>query len=136
MTITGGCLCGSLRYATQDPTQLAGKCYCRDCQRETGTGHMTFVVFHAEGLTITGEAKDYVRLGDSGSEVVRTFCPSCGSTILGRPAMLGGVAIVRAGTLDDPSSLDLGFATYASRAHPWDAPPAGLTTFDTIPPGV
>ena len=133
MTMTGGCLCGSLRYEAEGEPSAIGKCYCTDCQKESGTGHMTFVAFPADAIKVSGDARQYVKMGDSGNEVVRVFCPSCGTTITGQPKVLGDVSVIRAGTLDDPSGIVTTFAVYGCSAQAWDAPPAGLKVFETVP---
>ncbi len=34
-TITGGCLCGVVRYEVSEPPSGGGTCHCRTCQRAT-----------------------------------------------------------------------------------------------------
>jgi hypothetical protein len=133
MTRTGGCLCGQLRYAIEGVPSASGKCYCTDCQRESGTGHMTFVGFPSDAITLTGEAKSFTKQGDSGMDVVRKFCPSCGTTVVGFPSILAGVGAVRAGTLDDSSDLVCAFGVYGDSVVGWDAPPEGLHVFPKLP---
>jgi hypothetical protein len=133
MTRTGGCLCGQLRYTLEGEPRMSGKCYCPDCRRETGTGHMTFLSYPAEAVTLSGDARTYTQAGGSGADVVRTFCPSCGTTVFGHPTVMGDVRAVRAGTLDDPSGLTMVFAVYCGVAVDWDQPPAGLKAFATMP---
>jgi hypothetical protein len=133
MTSTGGCLCGSLRYAVEGQPTAVGKCYCLDCRRETGGGHVTFATFPVEAITFAGDRKAYAKTGDSGAEVVRVFCPSCGTTVAGYPKMQGEIGAVRLGTLDDASGLSPSFVVYGSRAPDWDKPPAGLKVFATLP---
>jgi hypothetical protein len=134
MTMTGGCLCGALRYAIEGEPALAGKCYCTDCRKETGTGHMTFLSFPADAVTFSGEASRFTRPGGSGEDVIRVFCPTCGTTVAGYPTAMGDVVAIRAGTLDDASAVRLRFAVFARHAPAWDAPPAGLLTFPEMPP--
>ena len=135
MTMTGGCLCGAVRYAIEGSPQFVGSCYCNDCKKETGTGHSTIVAVPETALKLTGVLTDFRRAGDSGADVVRSFCPKCGTTVLGRPAMIPGVAMVRAGTLDDPTSIMPMMGIYASRAVHWDQPPVGLQVFPEMPMG-
>jgi hypothetical protein len=133
MTMAGGCLCGKLRYELDGEPTLIGKCYCTDCRKESGTGHMTFISFPADAMTISGEVRTFTCKGDSGNAVIRSFCPSCGTTIAGHPTILGDVKAVRAGTLDDPSGLVATVAVYGSRAPAWDQPPAGIMVFPELP---
>ncbi len=134
MTMTGGCLCGTVRYEIEGTPQFVGRCYCNDCKKETGTGHNTVVAVADAALRLTGTLTDFARPGDSGADVVRSFCPKCGTTVVGRPARMAGVAMVRAGTLDDPSLVTPMAAVYGSRAVHWDQPPAGLQVFPETPP--
>jgi hypothetical protein len=34
--LTGGCLCGALRYEAEGEPRYAGLCYCADRQKATG----------------------------------------------------------------------------------------------------
>ena len=38
-TLTGSCLCGSVRYTVQGEPQRAFHCHCSRCRKATGTGH-------------------------------------------------------------------------------------------------
>ena len=37
--MTGGCLCGAVRYEASGVPVFAGHCHRRDCQRAMGAGH-------------------------------------------------------------------------------------------------
>src|ERR687888_233978 len=37
LPLTGGCLCGAVRYEITEPLVFAGYCHCTRCQRRTGT---------------------------------------------------------------------------------------------------
>jgi hypothetical protein len=131
--MTGGCLCGAVRYEIEGAPQFVGKCYCNDCKKETGTGHNTVVAVSDAALHLTGALTKFARRGDSGAEVVRSFCPICGTTVFGCPSAMPGVSMVRAGTLDNPASITPMMAIYGSRAVHWDQPPAGLQVFAEMP---
>ncbi len=51
--VTGGCLCGAVRYEFSADPVLSEHCYCRDCQRVTGAamGSLMFVPKAAFRLT-------------------------------------------------------------------------------------
>lgn len=60
---------------------------------------------------VTGAPREYRYLGDSGHEVMRSFCADCGTPLFGASAGQGYV-IVRAGSLDEPEA-------YRNRVSPW-----------------
>jgi hypothetical protein len=134
MTMTGGCLCGAVRYEIEGAPIFAGNCYCKDCQKETGTGHLTIAAFPDAAVKLSGAVTTFTKNGDSGKPLDRGFCPKCGSTLYGRPQAMPGVTMIRAGTLDDPSAVKPRSSVYASRAVHWDPPPAGLPAFPELPP--
>src|SRR5205814_2998396 len=37
LPLTGGCLCGGVRYEIDEPLVVASYCHCTRCQRRTGT---------------------------------------------------------------------------------------------------
>lgn len=134
MTMSGGCLCGAVRYEIEGEPSFVCKCYCSDCHKESGTGHLTVIAVPEEGTTISGETRSFVKLGDSGLKVTRQFCPACGTTLLARPEVMPGMLIVRTGTLDDSSELEVTMALFGGSSRHWDQPPAEMMTFPGMPP--
>ena len=85
------------------------------------------------GTAIQGSPKSYASKGDSGKEVIARFCPNCGSTILSEPALMPGMSIVRAGTLDDTSWLKPTMEIYCDSAQPWVQLGGGMQRFPKMP---
>src|SRR5258708_36888497 len=78
--ITGGCLCGAVRYEYDGEPGPANYCHCSDCRRCTGSAYNIGVRLLAAQFTITsGSPKGYSKRGDSGNELTRHFCGDCGS---------------------------------------------------------
>ncbi len=134
MIMSGGCLCGALRYEIDGAPKFVTACYCTDCQKESGAGHLTLVAFEAAAIKVTGETRVFATTSDSGNAVPRTFCPDCGTTIMGQPGSLPGLSMIRAGTLDDSAGLATSIAIYGDSAREWDQPPAGVKLFPAMPP--
>ncbi len=44
-TITGGCLCGAVRYEADEPPYQVGYCHCRRCQKGMGNIFGTAALF-------------------------------------------------------------------------------------------
>ena len=107
--MTGGCLCGAVRYRISGEPQRRLCCHCRNCQRQSGGPMMAWaVVAEADFELLQGEPHWF-----GSSEVGRrAFCPDCGSALFfrreGRPA----IRVVSAGSLDD-------FGDYAPEVHIW-----------------
>jgi hypothetical protein len=119
MTITGGCLCGAVRYTIDAEPIAARICWCRDCQF-IGAGSATVnVFFPADKVTIEGELADYQSLAASGNRMHRRFCVRCGTPVTTQSEARLHVVGVRAGTLDDPEIGKPGMVIWTSSAPSW-----------------
>lgn len=100
--VTGGCLCGAVRYSFASGPLARRACWCRDCQYLAAGNATVNLVFRADACTVTGELGEHVGRAESGNTMRRRFCRSCGTPMFsqssGRPEMM----VVRAGTLDTP----------------------------------
>jgi hypothetical protein len=134
MALTGGCLCGAVRYTITGDMIFSGKCYCEDCRKTSGTGHGSVFAVPESAVTVTGKLTEYKKDGGSGQPITRRFCPVCGSKISATAAVMPGVMMVTASTLDDPTKFVHQMSVYASRAPSWDQPPAGVPAFPEMPP--
>lgn len=132
---TGGCACGSIRYSIAGEPLFANHCQCRDCQRESGTGHGSYATFARAGVTVTGEARTWDMVGDSGNVKTRAFCPACGLAVYMTFAAMPDIFTIRAASLDEPVRYKPQVVTYATRAYDWDHLDSSLTKFETMPPG-
>jgi hypothetical protein len=132
MAVTGGCLCGAVRYELSGPQLFGGFCYCTDCRRSSGS-HSASMAIPADTLKVTGETREFTCTGGSGNPVTRVFCPNCGSALYSKGAR-PGVFMLKAGSLDDPENFKPMASVYASRAPSWDKPRDGLPAFPEMPP--
>jgi len=134
MTMTGGCLCGQVRYETDAAPAWTAICYCRDCQRASGSGYMPVMGVRRDAMRISGETRAYEVRAARGGPSTRHFCPTCGSLIFGGvegPA--DGTMSVYVGTLDDPSVWSPGIAIFTRSRMPWDRAIDGATEFEAMP---
>jgi len=130
---TGGCACGRIRYTIQGEPVFRNDCQCRDCQRESGTGHGSYLSFMRNGVGVTGEAGHWDMIADSGNAKTRYFCPVCGVAVYMTFAAAPGVFTIRAGSLDDPGRYGPQAVTYASRGHVWDFLDPDLPKYAAMP---
>lgn len=75
--LSGGCLCGSIRYKIINEPILAYTCHCRFCQKDTGTAHRSALAVLNEQVQLSGkEIKVYTyKSDDHGRELYKNFCP-------------------------------------------------------------
>lgn len=57
--ISGGCLCGAVRYETTGIPITARLCWCRFCQYIAAGYAAVSVCFPTAGMKVTGEMRDY-----------------------------------------------------------------------------
>jgi hypothetical protein len=133
---TGGCACGAIRYEARGAPMFANHCQCRDCQKRSGTGHGSYLTFPRRAdVTITGEAKTWRVVADSGNEKIDAFCPTCGTPVWLAFAAMPDLIAVPAGSLDDPGLFAPQAVTYRLRGHDWDRLDPAVPGFERMPPG-
>ena len=134
MMLSGGCLCGAVRYEADGEPVFACFCHCRDCQKATGTGHAAALSVPRGALRVSGETRPFAKNGDSGLTTTRHFCPICGSVVMGEIEIMPDIISLYAGTLDDPSAFQPQLAIFARSRPAWDHVAADLPTFEAAPP--
>jgi hypothetical protein len=134
MQLSGQCLCGAVRYRAETAPQFQVKCYCNDCRKVSAAGYAAMMGFPDDAVSVDGEIKEYHSTADSGADVTRAFCPTCGAGVYARNASMPQMIFVRASTLDDPSIFTPELVVYASRAPAWDPVSQGLPAFPEGPP--
>lgn len=131
---TGGCACGAVHYEITGEPVFSNDCQCRDCQRESGTGHLSHMTFLRSGVTLTGKAKGWEMVADSGNAKTRYFCPDCGAPVYILFSAMPQFFTIRAASLDDPTRYKPQAVTYAMRGYAWDHLDPALPKFETMVP--
>ena len=135
MALTGGCLCGKVRYTLNAEPVMCVTCHCKNCQRQAGSA-LSIIIGVPEGaVDIEGEVKTYNDKGDSGATVRRQFCDTCGSPVFTRVEKPEGIMFIKAGTLDDTSSLKPSLHCYTKSKQDW-VDLGDIPAFETVPEGV
>jgi hypothetical protein len=118
--IEGRCLCGAVTYSSEAEPMFTAICHCRDCQRQHGTAFSVVIGVPEDTFDLHGELGMHATTGDDhGEPVERRFCPACGSPIYSTSPALPGVALIKAGTLDDTSWLEPQLEIWGSSAQSW-----------------
>ncbi len=135
MSYTGRCACGAVHYEIAAEPVRGFQCQCRDCQRDTGAGHASVMVFPRAAMSLTGEVTETLRTADSGDDKRKGFCTSCGSPLYNKPVTKPDWIGIYVGTLDDPSSFKPQMVMFASRGHAWDHLDPALPKLPAMRPG-
>ena len=106
-SVTGGCLCGALRFTATGAPYRVGLCHCLDCRKPHGALFHASAIFPASAVTITGAHRSF---GD------RSFCPTCGSPVL---AIWDDEIGINLGSLDEPSRFRPTYELWTIRREDW-----------------
>jgi len=129
--MTGGCLCGDVRYEYQGEVGSAGICHCSDCRRISGSAFGVSVKLAKAGFAIlSGALSGYTKRADSGRELTRYFCSRCGSPIYTASAAHPDFVYVKAGSLDDPALVRPAYQAWTQSAVAWAHIPPDLPAFE------
>ncbi|HSV71010.1 MAG TPA: GFA family protein [Methylibium sp.] len=120
--LTGGCLCGAVRYRV---AALAGPvllCHCGQCRKAQGSAFAANVPVRTEDFTLLAGAEALTAYASSPGKW-RSFCRHCGAPIHSRRDSAPGMLRLRVGSLDDGPAAPLrpaGHIHVASKAAWWE----------------
>jgi hypothetical protein len=132
---TGGCACGLISYEIQGQPVLMADCQCRQCQRDSGTGHASHVVFKDANVSVHGEAKVWNCRGDNGTIKGNGFCAVCGAPVFTMFPEMPEFFSVRAASLDEPSRYQPQLVLWTATGHAWDVLDPSLPSYERMQPG-
>jgi hypothetical protein len=95
-------------------------CYCRDCQKVTGSAFTTVLAVPCSAFQLLhGDLGAFIVKANSGRNVTREFCKTCGAPLFTKADAVPHVIFIKAGSLDDPSWLRPSLNCWTSKAQPW-----------------
>ncbi|MFQ5973350.1 MAG: GFA family protein [Alphaproteobacteria bacterium] len=133
--VTGGCLCGTVRYSSNADPVMTFVCHCAHCQKHSGSAFLVFVAVPRDTLQIRGDTLGtYNDIGDSGQPVYRKFCGECGSPILMDAQAMPDLLFINAGTLDETDFLNPQTHVWCEQRQQWVKLDDDVQRFDRNPP--
>ncbi|MCP5089098.1 MAG: hypothetical protein GY952_20140 [Rhodobacteraceae bacterium] len=124
--ITGGCLCGAVRYEISESDLGTMFCHCRMCQKFSGAPILAGTTFRTEAIKYTtGTPKRY----QSSVIAKRGFCGECGSALTyeGTLGLWTEWTMIFTATLDHPEEYRPSYHLGVESALPW------LEVIDDLP---
>ena len=128
MNLTGGCMCGRVRYASDSKPFHQTICHCADCRRAVGAASVAWFSVPRSTLRFTAGEPSAFR---SSPGVVRRFCAACGTSLTFESDAATGEVDITICSLDDPASMPPRDHTWAASRLPWDVPGDELPAFKT-----
>ena len=132
--LTGGCLCGGVRFEVTEPPVAASYCHCTRCQRRTGTAASAQAAVAPGSLRVTA-GEELVRSYQPPDGFAKDFCSVCGSALWSRSPDTGEVRSVRMGAFDGDPGVRPSLRQYVAYAAAWEPiPDDGLPRFPEARP--
>ena len=129
MNLTGGCLCGGVRYQLEEQPFNVCDCHCIDCRRSSGAPYVTWGSVRREKFElISGSLR---RVSYAGR--VRGFAACCGTQIIFEDAPDWPRVDVAIATLDDPRLFHPAKAIWIEDKLPWVTLDPVIPASQTIP---
>jgi hypothetical protein len=122
LPLTGGCLCGRVRYEVTEMPVVAGYCHCTRCQRRTGSAAAVSAVLAPGSLRIT-TGGDVLGSFDPDDGWSKVFCSACGGALWAQSRDDPGLVAVRLGTFDGDPEIRPSYRQFTAYAAPWEPIP-------------
>ncbi|HVL94458.1 MAG TPA: GFA family protein [Solirubrobacteraceae bacterium] len=122
LPLTGGCLCGGVRYELDQPPTAAGYCHCTRCQRRTGTAAAASARIVPGSLRVVA-GEELIGVFRPPDGFLKEFCSACGGALWSRdpddPENLG----VRMGSFDGDPGVRPQWRQFVDFAAAWEPIP-------------
>lgn len=133
--VSGGCLCGAVRYESSAEPLMTVACHCTHCRKQSGSAFSMNIGVPSDSVTVTGDSLTvYEDTGASGMPILRKFCNRCGSPILSDVTAAEGLYFIKVGTLDDSDWIEPGAEIWCDSKAGWGTLDPGLPKMPANPP--
>ena len=131
---TGSCACGSVTATINGEPLAVRQCWCRQCQQSAAGGPTHNATFLVAEWELSGELAEHRTPAASGNTLIQSFCPKCGTPVMGQSSARMHMASVRLGFLDEGHGLRPDTAMWTVDAQDWGLIVAALEEFERQPP--
>jgi hypothetical protein len=133
--ITGGCLCGAVRFELTRPPQSAGYCHCTRCQHRTGTAASAQARIDGATFRLLQGERVVRAWSPPGGGFEKCFCGECGAHLFSRNPDDPAEMSVRLGAFDGDPGVRPTWRAFVAYAAPWEPiPDDGLERFPEARP--
>jgi hypothetical protein len=122
LPLTGGCLCGGVRFEVTEPPVSASYCHCTRCQRRTGTAAAVSARLAPGSLRLLA-GEELVRSYVPDDGFAKEYCSACGGALWSRDPQNPDVISVRMGAFDADPGIRPSYRQFVAYAAPWEPIP-------------
>jgi hypothetical protein len=127
--LTGGCLCGGVRFEVTELPLVAGYCHCTRCQRRTGTAASVSALLAPGSLSVVA-GQELIRAYEPPDGFAKVFCSECGGALWSRSPSDPEIVGIRFGVFDGDPGIRPSYRQFVAYAAPWEPiPDDGLPRF-------
>ena len=120
--LTGGCMCGGVRFELTEAPVSAVYCHCTRCQRRTGTAASISAMVAPGSLTIL-QGEELLRSWTPPEGFAKVFCSACGSQLWAQSTVDPEVKAVRFGVFDGDPGVRPSCHQFVAYAAAWEPIP-------------
>jgi hypothetical protein len=114
-SLTGGCLCGGVRYCLDTEPADLNDCHCVDCRRSSGAPYVTWGTVSCDKLqVVAGRLRQVLHAGR-----IRSWAACCGTHLFFHTDAEADTVDVTIASLDDPASFAPRCAIWTEDRLPW-----------------
>ena len=131
--LSGGCLCGGVRYQITGELFMAAYCHCSMCRKAHGAAFRPRALVLARHFMWT-KGEDLISDYSSSVGAHRMFCKNCGSPLVARGDQHPAILNVALGTLDDDPGVRPEAHWHVASKAPWFEIKDALPQYPEFPP--
>ena len=135
LPLTGGCLCGKVRFQVNETPLSASYCHCTRCQKRTGTAS-SIQVRAVPGSVEVLEGSELLGAFEPPDGAPKVFCTACGSALWSNDPATGEPRGIRMSAFDSDPEIKPSYRQFVAYAAPWEPiPDDGLPRYpERVPP--
>ena len=122
-TVSGGCLCGAVKFEIDLPTKWCANCHCSMCRRAHGAAYVTWVGVDADRFRVVA-GDDQLARHHSSDDAWRSFCRTCGSTLLFESTRWAGEVHITRSSIEGEIDRDIQVHAFFDDRAVWHSEPA------------
>ena len=135
LPLSGGCLCGGVRYELDAVPAVASYCHCTRCQRRTGTAAAISARIVPGSLRVVAGEHLVSEWTHPDGGFAKCFCSDCGGALWSINPDAREQLAVRMGTFDSDPGIRPTYRQFVAYAAPWEPlPDDGLPRYPERPP--